>query len=91
MIFNTTTIFSAVALLMAGQVFGVAIDTSSNEARDVLGALIAPDPTSACNCPNNCSHHAGSSCKYCENPNNTCKTVSGTCEDQNGTLICVAS
>ena len=35
--------------------------SSNNEAR---AALIAPDAINACNCPNNCRHKFGSSCKF---------------------------
>ncbi|KAI2603691.1 hypothetical protein GGR54DRAFT_644543 [Hypoxylon sp. NC1633] len=83
-----TTIFSTVALLMASGAMGAAIDTPANEAR---AALTATDPYYACNCPNNCSHKAGSSCKYYDGPSDSSDTVSGTCASRGGELTCVGS
>ncbi|KAI1206703.1 uncharacterized protein F4807DRAFT_437961, partial [Annulohypoxylon truncatum] len=55
---------SAIALLFAGQAMGA--------------ALIATDPVAACNCPNNCSHGNGSSCKYRAGPSDSSSVVSGS-------------
>ncbi|KAI0742582.1 hypothetical protein C8Q80DRAFT_1189495 [Daedaleopsis nitida] len=77
MLFNfKTTVIAAVGLLFAGQAMGA--------------ALIATDPVSACNCPNNCSYRAGHSCKYFSGPSNTSPVLSGTCVNENGTLTCIA-
>ncbi|KAI1649663.1 uncharacterized protein F4817DRAFT_313390 [Daldinia loculata] len=70
-----TAIVSAVALLFAGQAMGA--------------ALIATNPDAACNCPNNCSHKDGSSCKYYAGPSDSSTVVSGKCRNQNGSLTCV--
>ncbi|KAI0742588.1 hypothetical protein C8Q80DRAFT_1273221 [Daedaleopsis nitida] len=78
MFFNVkTALVSAVALLFVGQVMGA--------------ALIATDPVSACNCPNNCSHKAGSSCKFFSGPSNSSPVSSGHCTEKSGTLTCVVS
>ncbi|CDO73821.1 hypothetical protein BN946_scf185015.g150 [Trametes cinnabarina] len=64
MLFNLKTIaFAAVTLLFAGQA--------------AASALIATDPVSACNCPNNCSHEAGSDCKFKAGPSTSSSTVDG--------------
>jgi hypothetical protein len=31
---------------------------------NTMGVLIAPDSIDACNCPNNCQHKVGNSCKF---------------------------
>ncbi|KAI1661256.1 hypothetical protein F4813DRAFT_399279 [Daldinia decipiens] len=72
-----TAIVSAVALLFAGQAMGA--------------ALIASNPGAACNCPKNCSHKDGSSCKYYIGPSGSSPVVSGTCRNQNGRLMKVSS
>ncbi|KAI0835444.1 hypothetical protein F5Y06DRAFT_299589 [Hypoxylon sp. FL0890] len=74
--FFKTAIVSAVALLFANQAMGA--------------ALIATDPVAACNCPNNCSHGNGSSCKYYAGPSDSSSVVSGKCTPEaDGTLTCV--
>ncbi|KAI1073882.1 hypothetical protein F5B20DRAFT_596781 [Whalleya microplaca] len=75
MLFNKTTVVSAIALLFAGQAMGA--------------ALTATDPVSACNCPNNCSHGEGSSCAYKAGSSTDGSTVKGTCYNQGGTLTCI--
>ncbi|KAH7038355.1 uncharacterized protein B0I36DRAFT_359931 [Microdochium trichocladiopsis] len=51
---------------------------------------IASDPYYACNCPNNCSHELGSSCKYFAGPSDNAPVVSGKCTNQpNDYLMCV--
>ncbi|THC89984.1 hypothetical protein EYZ11_010558 [Aspergillus tanneri] len=40
----------------------------------------------ACNCPNNCSHKQGSSCKYYSGPSDGSQVVSGKCEYQGSQL-----
>ncbi|OSD05387.1 hypothetical protein PYCCODRAFT_1465293 [Trametes coccinea BRFM310] len=76
MLFNFKAIlFTAVTLLFAGQA--------------AASALIATDPVSACNCPNNCSYKAGHSCKYKAGPSTSSSTIDGRCTDVGGTLTCV--
>ncbi|KAI1077833.1 hypothetical protein F5B20DRAFT_550518 [Whalleya microplaca] len=69
------TILSVAALLFAGQAMGA--------------ALTAVDAVSACNCPNNCSHKVGSSCKYLAGPSTSSSVISGKCGEQNGQLTCI--
>ncbi|KAI1086088.1 hypothetical protein F5B19DRAFT_480435 [Rostrohypoxylon terebratum] len=72
-----SALISAVALLFAGQAMGA--------------AMVAADPVTACNCPNNCSHVNGSSCKYHAGPSDKSSVVSGRCTPQDGgRLVCVA-
>ncbi|KAI1248030.1 hypothetical protein MGN70_010278 [Eutypa lata] len=73
MLFNTS-IVSTVAILMASQVMGAPTEATGNEARAVL---IATDPGYACTCPNNCDHHAGSSCKYYSGPSDNSPIIEG--------------
>ncbi|KAK7947031.1 uncharacterized protein PG986_011352 [Apiospora aurea] len=77
---------SAAALLFAAQTMGAALDIGSD--LDARAALIATDKYTACNCPNNCSHKAGSSCKYRKDGTNGSPTISGKCQDINGRLEC---
>ncbi|KAK7688172.1 hypothetical protein QCA50_008542 [Cerrena zonata] len=72
--------FAAVALLFAGHATAAHINRA---------ALIATDPVSACNPPNNGNHHLGSSCKYYSGPSDSSPVVSGTCVNQGGKLTCV--
>ncbi|KAJ3726851.1 hypothetical protein C8R42DRAFT_717688 [Lentinula raphanica] len=44
----------------------------------------APDPDSACRCPNNCSHKFGDSCAFFQDGN----TIKGSCVNGNGGLTC---
>ncbi|THU76503.1 hypothetical protein K435DRAFT_704730 [Dendrothele bispora CBS 962.96] len=67
---------AAVAVLFVGQAMGA--------------ALIATDPVSACNPPNNGDHTVGSSCKFFSGPSDSSPVLSGTCVNQSGTLTCVA-
>ncbi|KAK8073487.1 hypothetical protein PG994_004386 [Apiospora phragmitis] len=54
---------------------GAAIDTGSD--LGARAALIAVDKYSACRCPNNCQHKAGTSCKYYVDGTNGSPTFSG--------------
>ncbi|KAH8885471.1 hypothetical protein GQ53DRAFT_828875 [Thozetella sp. PMI_491] len=65
-----TLFLAATAALLAGQAMGA--------------VLIAPDPVAACNCPNNCKHHLGSSCKFYSNGN----VLSGVCQHDGSGLKC---
>ncbi|OTA62654.1 hypothetical protein K449DRAFT_464778 [Hypoxylon sp. EC38] len=74
--FVKSAIVSAFALLFANQAMGA--------------ALIAVDAVAACNCPNNCSHGNGSSCKYLAGPSTSSSVISGKCTPEaDGTLICI--
>ncbi|KAI0137477.1 hypothetical protein BJ170DRAFT_678322 [Xylariales sp. AK1849] len=84
----TTTVFSAVALFVAGQAMGAAIDNDQIEARE---ANIATSPYYACNCPNNCSYRSGSSCKYYGGPSDKSTELSGKCYYVGNYLSCVAN
>lgn len=67
MFFKTLLATTAVALFAAQAMAAPPATTNSevkavlNETRDVR---IAPDAISACNCPNNCRHRLGDSCKF---------------------------
>ncbi|KAF2789878.1 hypothetical protein K505DRAFT_327945 [Melanomma pulvis-pyrius CBS 109.77] len=67
----------------------IAVATVALFAGQAMSAvMIAPDPISACNCPNNCQHKVGSSCKFYSQGN----TLSGECQlnGNAGNLICIA-
>ncbi|KAK8102506.1 hypothetical protein PG984_015652 [Apiospora sp. TS-2023a] len=66
---------SAATLLFATQAIGAAIDTGSD--LDARAVLIATDPYSACQCPKNCSHKAGSGCKYYKDHTNDSPVIDG--------------
>ncbi|RKU41808.1 hypothetical protein DL546_002660 [Coniochaeta pulveracea] len=40
-------------------------------------APVFPSPVAACNCPNNCSHKQGSSCKFYTGPSDTSPIANG--------------
>ncbi|KAK9421868.1 hypothetical protein SUNI508_05469 [Seiridium unicorne] len=82
-----STILSAMALVFASQAIGAAMPAGQDVSP--RAALIATDPVSACNCPNNCSHKAGSGCQYKAGVSTDGSTVSGSCFDESGTLTCV--
>ncbi|KAI2611689.1 uncharacterized protein GGS25DRAFT_205635 [Hypoxylon fragiforme] len=84
-----STVFSTLALLMASTAIGAAIETPGHEV-DARAAMIATDPYYACNCPNNCKHKQGSSCKYYSGPSDKSGQISGTCNSRDGSLTCVA-
>ncbi|KAG5948130.1 hypothetical protein E4U59_003472 [Claviceps monticola] len=57
----------------------------------VSGATaIATDAYHACNCPNNCSHRSGSSCKFRGGPSGNAPVLKGKCEIVGGYLSCIA-
>lgn len=59
---TTVALFAAQAVAAPSAMTGNEVKASSdNEAR---AALIAPDAINACNCPNNCQHKLGDSCKF---------------------------
>ncbi|KAI8958235.1 hypothetical protein F5Y11DRAFT_351757 [Daldinia sp. FL1419] len=94
-----TALVSAVAFLLAGQTMGAAL-TATNARSSTIILLETILKTSApgadvnlvaaCNCPNNCSHKEGSSCKYYSGPSDKSSVVHGKCRKQNGFLMCTA-
>ncbi|KAJ8119292.1 hypothetical protein ONZ43_g3728 [Nemania bipapillata] len=83
-------IISSALLFLATQASGAAVDTSAIVDR---AAETATDPfvDYACNCPNNCSHKAGSSCAYYDGPSDTSGKVYGTCASRGGSLSCIGN
>ncbi|KAH8165736.1 hypothetical protein CIB48_g2524 [Xylaria polymorpha] len=80
-------IISSTVLLMVSQASGAAVDTPAIVNR---AAETATDPYYACNCPNNCSHKAGSSCAYHAGPSDSSAVVHGTCVNRGDSLTCVS-
>ncbi|GFF85308.1 hypothetical protein IFM47457_06772 [Aspergillus lentulus] len=85
------------ALLAAKQVIGASVEVPRN-----VGAIpIATSPcwfplimqhqrhNYACNCPNNCKHKQGSSCKYYSNPSDKSQVISGNCVCREETVALV--
>ncbi|KAK5998060.1 hypothetical protein PT974_00431 [Cladobotryum mycophilum] len=95
MLFKATTVVSAMALFFASQSMASPIaaevtEGSGNGLGNEFGILIAIDPYYACNCPNNCDHHVGSSCKYHNGPADNSPVVSGKCRNDRGRqLTCI--
>ena len=58
---TTVAIFAAQAAAAPSVITGNEMEAFSNEARTVQ---IAKDNINACNCPDNCKHKIGSSCKF---------------------------
>ncbi|KAG6008294.1 hypothetical protein E4U43_000183 [Claviceps pusilla] len=87
-------ILSAVAVFFANQAMAAPGQdvTSLNDvsARADQGSIIATDAFFACNCPNNCSHKYGSSCKYYKNFSDSGPVASGKCGWKDGQLFCYA-
>ena len=87
---------SLAALLFANQAIGAAISPeiatspclfpSNQPQEDVLSNLWGTDY--ACNCPNNCSHKQGSSCKYYSGPSDSSPVISGSKLMARGLHIC---
>ncbi|KAF4463780.1 antifungsal 2 [Fusarium albosuccineum] len=88
--FFKTAIFSVFALLAANGAMGAALPEEAGD----MQILIATDAYYACNCPNNCNHNQGSSCKFYSGPSDTDTITEGTCEYPNGnhlaSLTCTA-
>ncbi|KFH48093.1 hypothetical protein ACRE_009950 [Hapsidospora chrysogenum ATCC 11550] len=81
--FAKTFVYSVLALVAANQAMGAAVpaeDTKVGEA----AILIATDAYYACNCPNNCGHKEGSSCKFYSGPSDNSGIISGHCHYPNG-------
>jgi hypothetical protein len=77
-------IAAATVALFAGQAMGAALiatdpsvfpSTSLQAKQSIL--IFLPIVVSACNCPNNCSHKAGSSCKFYSGPSDSSPVSSG--------------
>ncbi|CAK1358744.1 unnamed protein product [Cercospora beticola] len=90
MIFN----IHAVAILALGSSLALAAAIPDPEAsiidRNTLTRRIATNSYAACNCPNNCRHKAGSSCKYYGGVSDNSDVVSGHCVSLAGQLTCQA-
>ncbi|KAK7224621.1 hypothetical protein V2G26_012624 [Clonostachys chloroleuca] len=63
----------------AGHSMAAPADSASAGSDETVGILIAITPYFAYNCPNNCNHKDGSSCKYYSGPSNTSAVISGKC------------
>ncbi|KAI1412337.1 hypothetical protein F5Y13DRAFT_190330 [Hypoxylon sp. FL1857] len=74
MLFKTAVV-SFFALLCANQAAGAALEPRL--------ALIATTAYAACNCPNNCSHKKGSSCKFYSGPTDDSGVLKGKCAKPN--------
>ncbi|KAG6280185.1 hypothetical protein E4U48_008047 [Claviceps purpurea] len=96
MLVRVSTVLSAVAVLLANQAVaapGQEItphDEVSLSARAEMAAMIATDPFFACNCPNNCKHNEGTSCRYYSNYSDSGPVSRGKCGWKNGQLYCYA-
>ncbi|KAK9414997.1 hypothetical protein SUNI508_10602 [Seiridium unicorne] len=77
-----SVIISAITLFSANGVMAAAINPGSEV--DARAALTATDAYSACNCPNNCKHKYGGSCKYLQGPSTNSDSISGHCFYPNG-------
>ncbi|KAH6645469.1 hypothetical protein BKA67DRAFT_696517 [Truncatella angustata] len=86
----STAIYSTVALLMASKAMGAAIEVRDSEVAQ-RAAMVATSPYYACNCPNNCSHKSGSSCKFYSGPSDNSDSVSGKCVSISYQLTCIAT
>ncbi|KAK7992374.1 hypothetical protein PG988_001168 [Apiospora saccharicola] len=80
----STSFFTTIALLMASSAMGAAVAPAGQV--DTREINVATDPVSACNCPNNCSHKNGSSCKFWSSDGG--HQISGKCVG-NESLVCV--
>lgn len=66
MFFKTLLATTTVALFAVQAVAAPSVMTSNEVATDntARAVQIAPNAISACNCPNNCRHRVGDSCKF---------------------------
>ncbi|KAF2992908.1 hypothetical protein E8E13_000141 [Curvularia kusanoi] len=60
---TTVVFFAAQVSAMPSAIMGNEVEVVSDNV-GARAALIAPDAINACNCPNNCRHKLGSSCKF---------------------------
>ncbi|KAF2645013.1 hypothetical protein P280DRAFT_514471 [Massarina eburnea CBS 473.64] len=85
--YSKTIVLAAISALFATQAIGASINVNARSVSvEERAALIAADPVAACNCPGNCKHKNGDSCKFYENGN----TLSGQCVTDGDHLKCVA-
>ncbi|KAJ2971063.1 hypothetical protein NUW58_g9522 [Xylaria curta] len=84
----TFALVSSAVLLMASQAVGASVGAPVSTPTIVdRAANTATDPYHACNCPKNCSHKAGSSCKYYTNEHGN--VYKGSCAyGSDGALYC---
>ncbi|KAG6034676.1 hypothetical protein E4U41_006461 [Claviceps citrina] len=97
MLAKLSTILSAAAVLLladhataAPNSYNVTARHEGVSARAEMQIMIATDPYFACNCPNNCSHKNGSSCKYYKNFSDSGPVASGKCGYMGDHLYCYA-
>ncbi|KAG5984640.1 hypothetical protein E4U55_003861 [Claviceps digitariae] len=95
MLLNLPTLLSAAAVLLIPQALAapsqdVTERSDGVSARAEAAIAIATDPYFACNCPNNCSHKYGSSCKYYKNFSDKGPVASGKCGYKGSDLYCYA-
>ncbi|PKX91117.1 uncharacterized protein P174DRAFT_284701 [Aspergillus novofumigatus IBT 16806] len=69
----SAALFSAMVLFATNQVIGASVEVP----RGVGAIQIATSPYYACNCPNNCKHKQGSSCKYYSSSSDKSQVISG--------------
>ncbi|KAL2207313.1 hypothetical protein CC79DRAFT_1368193 [Sarocladium strictum] len=79
MLFNAAAIVSVLS-------FSIAVEAAP---APQFGILIATDPFFACQCPNNCDHSSGSSCKFYGGPSDSSNVVDGHCTDTADGLKCI--
>ncbi|KAG5933210.1 hypothetical protein E4U60_004620 [Claviceps pazoutovae] len=86
MLVRVSTVLSAVAVLLANQaVAAPGQDVTPRDevsARAEMAAMIATDPYFACNCPNNCKHKEGTSCRYYKNFSDSGPVAKGSSADK---------
>ncbi|CCE29619.1 uncharacterized protein CPUR_03466 [Claviceps purpurea 20.1] len=94
MLVRVSTVLSAVAVLLANQAVAApgqdVMPRDEVSARAEMAAMIATDPFFACNCPNNCKHNEGTSCRYYSNYSDSGPVSRGKCGWKNGQLYCYA-
>ncbi|KAK0612246.1 hypothetical protein B0T14DRAFT_608157 [Immersiella caudata] len=87
------TAFSlAITLLSASHAMASAVPVPRQETELTppdFNIKIATDSFFACNCPNNCGHRAGSSCRYFSGPSNNSPVLKGKCVDREGGRFCI--
>ncbi|KAI0154595.1 hypothetical protein GGR57DRAFT_502342 [Xylariaceae sp. FL1272] len=84
------TIISIVLFLQAHKGLGAAIGNPDSDISQIEVATAA-DSYSACNCPNNCKHEEGATCRYYTGVSKHSKLVNGVCLIRGSDLVCVVS
>jgi hypothetical protein len=88
----STALFSVMALLAANQVIGASVEVPRDVGAILIATspcwfplirqyediVLISRAVYACNCPNNCKHKQGSSCKYYSGPSDKSKVISGS-------------